>query len=294
MDDGSNTADKAISSENHRDAQRFALLIRTAKLVCDTGEYLCIVRDISASGVRLRLFHPMPASKPSPCNWRTAIPIRWNVCGTATTTPDSVCRAIDVHEFMEEPSKWPRRPIRLHFHIPAMVIADDSINETIVHNISRYGARIETDRYLALQQKMILDSPGRGADQREYLLAFGQALRPGLPPDLHLRGTGEARRGVAAIRGLDRCGRRARVTQGAWLIPFRPAKQHRIAVHAITLAGRPGTSSNTGPGARRSGRNALRCVGRRLVIRRGEDRPGQRPPEAGPAGAALELGGRRE
>lgn len=161
MDQGGNTADQQISGENLRDSQRFALLIRTAKLVCASGEYLCVVRDISASGVRLRLFHDLPTADglalqlangytyPLECVWQ-----RDDHAGFRFT------EAINVHEFMEEPSKWPRRPIRLHFQIPATVIADDLGNQCIVHNISRYGARIETDRYLALQQKMILDIAG--------------------------------------------------------------------------------------------------------------------------------------
>lgn len=161
MDQDSNTPEGQAPGENLRDAQRFALLIRTAKLVCETGEYLCIVRDISASGVRLRLFHDLPAAEnislqlsngytyPLACVWQ-----RDDHAGFRFTD------RIDVHDFMEEPSKWPRRPIRLHFQIPGTVIADDLANASVVHNISRYGARIETDRYLALQQKMILDIPG--------------------------------------------------------------------------------------------------------------------------------------
>lgn len=161
MNDGSTASENQLSAENHREAQRFALLIRTAKLVCPGGEYLCIVRDISASGVRLRLFHDLPASEglslelangyayPLECVWH-----RDDHAGFRFTD------VINVHEFMEEPSKWPRRPIRLHFKIPGTVIAEDLANEAVVHNISRYGARIETDRYLALQQKVVFDIGG--------------------------------------------------------------------------------------------------------------------------------------
>lgn len=161
MNDGSTAREDQLLGENLREAQRFALLIRTAKLVCETGEYLCVVRDISASGVRLRLFHDLPATErlslelangysyPLECVWH-----RDDHAGFRFTD------AINVHEFMEEPSKWPRRPIRLHFKIPGTVIADDLANEAVIHNISRYGARIETDRYLALQQKVMFDIGG--------------------------------------------------------------------------------------------------------------------------------------
>ena len=43
-----------------RATPRFTLLIRTAKLVCDSAEYLCVIRDVSAEGVSVRLFHPLP------------------------------------------------------------------------------------------------------------------------------------------------------------------------------------------------------------------------------------------
>lgn len=161
MDQDGTATENRNSGENLREAQRFSLLIRTAKLVCPSGEYLCVVRDISASGVRLRLFHDLPATEglslqlangytyPLDCVWH-----RDDHAGFRFSD------AINVHEFMEEPSKWPRRPIRLHFRVPALAIADEMATETIVHNISRYGARIETDRYLALQQKVIVDIAG--------------------------------------------------------------------------------------------------------------------------------------
>lgn len=161
MEDGSTATDLDTQGENLREAQRFALLIRTAKLVCDTGEYLCVVRDISASGVRLRLFHELPTVErlslqlanghtyPLEQVWHREDHAGFRFVG-----------AVNVHEFMEEPSKWPRRPIRLHFKIPATVIADDIGNAAVVHNISRYGARIESERHLALQQKVILDIAG--------------------------------------------------------------------------------------------------------------------------------------
>ena len=34
-----------------------------AELICDDSEYLCIIRDVSATGVRLRIFHALPPSR---------------------------------------------------------------------------------------------------------------------------------------------------------------------------------------------------------------------------------------
>ena len=39
---------------------RQRLMLRTAKLRCRSGEYACVVHDVSESGVKLRLFHDHP------------------------------------------------------------------------------------------------------------------------------------------------------------------------------------------------------------------------------------------
>jgi hypothetical protein len=142
-----------------RSSRRFALLIRTAKLVCDTGEYLCIVRDISATGVRLRLFHPVPPAQslrlelgngdvyPIECVWEADAQ-----AGFRFLEP------VNVHIFMEEPSCWQRRPMRLRLRFPVRIIVDGSAAGAIVCNLSRTGALIETQRYLALGQKLHIEA----------------------------------------------------------------------------------------------------------------------------------------
>jgi len=44
-----------------RTAPRFTMLIRGAKLCWKNREYLCIIKDVSETGVSLRVFHEMPA-----------------------------------------------------------------------------------------------------------------------------------------------------------------------------------------------------------------------------------------
>src|SRR3569623_2023371 len=48
------------SSAEQRTAARYTPLIRTAKITGVSGEFLCVVSDISATGVSVRLFHPLP------------------------------------------------------------------------------------------------------------------------------------------------------------------------------------------------------------------------------------------
>ena len=44
------------SGAEARGAERYTVLLRTAKLIAGGAEYLCVLRDISATGVKLRLF----------------------------------------------------------------------------------------------------------------------------------------------------------------------------------------------------------------------------------------------
>lgn len=156
-----NTQEDDEAFADLRDAPRFALLIRTAKIVCPRGEYLCIVRDISASGVRLKLFHPLPADTTLRLELSNgdsyALERRWEKNGHAGFR---FVEAVNIHGFMEEPSSWPRRPIRLRVRVPSTIHVGDVANPATVLNLSRYGARIEADVFMAIEQKIRLDVPG--------------------------------------------------------------------------------------------------------------------------------------
>ena len=144
-----------------RSSPRFTILIRSAKLICDSGEYLCIVRDVSESGVRLRLFHPMPPER--------------RVCLELTTGDTFMVEKvwehddqagfrfldpIELHHFIAETGPYPKRPVRLRLEFPAIITADGGPSVAMVRNISRQGARIETPRLLALGQTVKVDAEG--------------------------------------------------------------------------------------------------------------------------------------
>ena len=145
------------SFEEMRGAQRFTLLIRTAKLVCESGEFLCIIRDVSETGVRLRLFHALPADT------RMALELsngehyfiervweRDSHAGFRFAAP------IDVQAFIAEVSPYPRRQMRLRLQFPVLLTAEDQAYVATVCDLSTHGARIECERYLAIGQRIKL------------------------------------------------------------------------------------------------------------------------------------------
>jgi hypothetical protein len=178
-----------------RQAARATLLIRSAKLICQSGEYVCLVRDVSASGVRLRLFHALPPETyfflamangeiyPMENRWTQPDP---------TATQSEACQAgfrfaqpIDVDAFIEEAGDYPRRPIRLSLECHGQLFSDGRNTPMVLRNISQGGAQVETTTWLALHQtvRLVIDGlPERFAQIRwrnryDHGLAFDQAFR---------------------------------------------------------------------------------------------------------------------
>ncbi|WEK45372.1 MAG: PilZ domain-containing protein [Candidatus Andeanibacterium colombiense] len=141
-----------------RAAPRFTLLIRTAKLICAAGEYLCIIRDASASGASIRTFHPLPQGQfvlELPNGDRHAIERVWETEGAAGfrfPVP------VDIDRLLNNKSRFPKRPVRLRLQLPALISCHGRTAGVVVHNLSQQGAQIESPLYLAIDQKLRLEA----------------------------------------------------------------------------------------------------------------------------------------
>lgn len=151
----------AKSFEERRTDPRFSLVMRTAKLLCESGEYVCTVRDISAGGTKLGLFHDLPPDTHLFLELangdRYAMERRWH-CGDRAGF--RFASPIDVNEFIDEPSRYSRRPLRLRVHKPALVTVDDRDSRAMLVNLSQQGACIEAGRKLAVGERFRLDIYG--------------------------------------------------------------------------------------------------------------------------------------
>ena len=144
-----------------RGAQRLTLMLRVAKVVCNDAELPCIIRDVSATGVRLRLFHALPEQA------RLALELangdfyfiervweRDSECGFRFSAP------IDVPAFIAEASPYPRRPIRLRTDAPAVVSSRGAAHPARLRDLSQNGARLEIPTQLDFDQRLRIDAPG--------------------------------------------------------------------------------------------------------------------------------------
>lgn len=151
-------ANSADDAGDKRVQPRFALLLRSAKLVSSNGEFLCIVRDVSESGAKLRVFHPVVDGDDLSLEIATGerFPVEkvWEKEGEAGFR---FIDTINVMRFVSEAGPFPKRPVRIRMNHPAtLAFGNNSLGVTIC-DLSRQGAKIETEDRLAIGQAVRLE-----------------------------------------------------------------------------------------------------------------------------------------
>ncbi|MEL6529911.1 MAG: PilZ domain-containing protein [Pseudomonadota bacterium] len=143
---------------DQRVAPRFTLLIRAAKLVADQGEFVCVIRDVSETGVSIRLFHKLPPSGAielhMPGGERYDIKPVWergNEAGFEFAAPVKVAKLIT------ESGEYPKRGLRLGLCFPITVSTLTQSCEAIIENVSQQGARFSCDGLFAIDQILQLE-----------------------------------------------------------------------------------------------------------------------------------------
>jgi hypothetical protein len=153
------TAAEAADGAELRGSARFALLIRPAKIVCGRFEYPCVMRDVSESGVSVRLFHPLGEH----AQWaiemlsgeRLAIEPVW-LEGLAAGF--RFAKPVDLDQILANAGPYPNRPVRLTMNVPAILEHAVGKSHVTLLNISQQGARLQAKDYLALGQMVVLQS----------------------------------------------------------------------------------------------------------------------------------------
>jgi len=138
-----------------RAAPRYTSLIRSAKLVCGQGEFICVIRDVSAVGISLRTFHALPAD--------TAISLELQNGETyeITETRREGCEAsyrfdrpVAVERLIRESWNFPKRQMRLNIALPFTLSSLTESGKAVSSNLSQQGARVECDAVFAIDQTL--------------------------------------------------------------------------------------------------------------------------------------------
>lgn len=138
-----NTIDQR-EAEQTGAVKRASAMLRSAKVVCQAGEYVCLVRDVSDEGVLLSYLHEAP---PEPRiilvlgNGQTH-PIQriWAAEGQASYRFAS---AVSVEEFLHENAPFQVRPVRLTIAASSRLIDGSESHGARLRDLSTHGACFE-------------------------------------------------------------------------------------------------------------------------------------------------------
>ncbi|WP_379922917.1 PilZ domain-containing protein [Erythrobacter sp. R86502] len=172
MDTGTNTAkltpEPTATDADQRAAPRFTLLIRAAKLVSAQGEFVCVIRDVSETGISVRLFHALPACATyalhMPAGAVYEVNRVWQRDNEAGFTFDET---VEVARLVHESAEYPKRGLRLGLCFPVTIHTLSGCFDAVVENVSQQGARLSCDTLLAIDQNVRIAGPGPGGQIRE-------------------------------------------------------------------------------------------------------------------------------
>lgn len=143
-----------------RSAPRYALLIRTAKIIADGREFLCIIRDASASGLKVRLFSALPQARAIIVELVTGdrypAELVWQADDHAGLR---FLHEIEIEQFLDESrGSFPRRQVRLRIALDAVLHSGGEAVRIAFKDISQQGACIESDKWLLMNELVRLET----------------------------------------------------------------------------------------------------------------------------------------
>ena len=150
-------------SGDQRAAPRMALLIRAAKLVSAQGEFVCVVRDVSATGISVRLFHKLPSCERFTLELQSGMTFeidrvwdRGNEAGFQFAEP------VELETIVRETGRFPKRGLRMMICLPVVIATRDGRKAGTILNLSQQGARLESDALFSIDQTIGLEGPDLG------------------------------------------------------------------------------------------------------------------------------------
>lgn len=143
-----------------RSAPRYALLIRTAKIIADGREFLCIIRDASATGLKIRLFSDLPKARELAVEMVTGdrypVELVWQADDYAGLR---FPQEIEVERLLDESrGAYPKRQIRLQIVLGGMLHSGGEAVPVTFRNLSQQGACVESEKWLLMNELVRIET----------------------------------------------------------------------------------------------------------------------------------------
>ncbi len=163
-------------------------VIRTAKLIFSGGEYPCVMRDISGSALRVKLYGSPPLPKDAPFflefgdGDRFEVSLIWCHDGQAGL---AFAHANGLMLLIGERGRFRKRAIRIAVELPARVKSLGRTIDVVIRDLSHEGAQIECEHLFSMDQQVRLEIPELGEifakvrwrTHPHYGLAFVETFR---------------------------------------------------------------------------------------------------------------------
>lgn len=153
----SSESGRAAPVDDQRRKPGFVQVLLPAKLICRNAEYFCLVRDISESGLRVKLFHPLLDHELATLEMSNGhclkIKPTWKQDNAAVY---SFLENADVARLIEDANILPRRQLRLDLLITGALRSGDTIARIVIKNMSQQGAGVKCKMHLAVGQFVML------------------------------------------------------------------------------------------------------------------------------------------
>jgi hypothetical protein len=122
-------------------------MLRSAKVVCQAGEYVCLVRDVCEDGVLLSYLHEVPPEARiilALANAQTyPVERTWSADNQAGYR---FAGSMALEEFLHESAPFSLRPVRLTIPASARILDGATTLTALLRDISTHGASFACDR----------------------------------------------------------------------------------------------------------------------------------------------------
>ena len=158
---GSPSADEqARSGPEQRGAPRFTLLLRVAKLIVDGREVFCVIRDASTTGLKVRLFTPLPDHAELAVEMANGDRHRARCVWTADDHAGlQFAMPVPLDQLLDEArASGQRRHVRLRIALDGVLHSGGEVVPVQLHDISQQGAGIDSDKWLLLHELVKIET----------------------------------------------------------------------------------------------------------------------------------------
>jgi hypothetical protein len=171
---------------DRRENDRYLSLLRVGAIAIDGKRELCLIRNISAGGMMIRAYSPIPVGTRLSVELKQGDPVegtvKWvedGLTGVEFTAP------MDVVMLLSAPGDGPRpRLPRIEVECTARVREDGNVVRVRVSNVSQGGVCVQSDAALTVGADVVVTLPGltpapgvvKWTDGRTYGISFNRAL----------------------------------------------------------------------------------------------------------------------